>query len=215
MSISNCHVDQGKVECSGPTADNLRCGLRLIRSAIVYTRVQVQMQEINMKLAFSRLSDVNPAEWVALLTHPLVRRHMPLSGATMTLSEARDWAAAKDRQWDAFGYGPWALFADGELVGWGGLQDEDGEADLALVLHPDHWGKGPAFAREIIRRAFEELGLASITALLPPSRTRVKGMQRLGFEFDSEVWVDGERFVRYRLLRPAAGQTENHQMPGD
>lgn len=36
----------------------------------------------------------------------------------------------------------WSLgfFVDGQFAGWGGLQQEDGDADLALVLHPDYWG---------------------------------------------------------------------------
>jgi hypothetical protein len=40
-----------------------------------------------------------------------------------------------------------------------------------------------------------------VTILLPPSRTRVKGVLRLGFVPDGEVDIDGERFVRYRLWR--------------
>ena len=42
--------------------------------------------------------------------------------------------------WDEHGYGPWAFIINGEFAGWGGLQPEQGEADFALVLHPDFWG---------------------------------------------------------------------------
>jgi RimJ/RimL family protein N-acetyltransferase len=154
-----------------------------------------------MRITLTNLSDIDPQEIVALLTHPLVRRHMPLAGAEMSLDEARAWAAGKDQQWVENGYGPWAFVVDDEFVGWGGLQKEGGEPDLGLVLHPDHWGKGRAIAEEIIRRAFGELGFESVTILLPPSRTRVKGVLRLGFVPDGEVDIDGERFVRYRLWR--------------
>lgn len=157
-----------------------------------------------MQITLARLSDIDPAEIVALLTHPLVRRHMPLADAEMSLDEARAWAEAKDRQWVENGYGPWAFLVNGEFVGWGGLQDEGGVPDLGLVLHPAHWGKGRAIAEEIIRRAFGELGFESLTILLPPSRTRVKGVLRLGFVPDGEVEIDGERFLRYRLRREQA-----------
>lgn len=55
---------------------------------------------------------------------------------------------------------------------------------------------------EIIRRAFGEMELASVTILLPPTRTRVKGIRRLGFQPDGEVEIGGERFIRYRLFAP-------------
>jgi hypothetical protein len=36
-------------------------------------------------------------------------------------------------------HGPWAFIVDGKFAGWGGLQPEEGDADLELVLHPDYW----------------------------------------------------------------------------
>lgn len=109
----------------------------------------------------------------------------------------------KEAQWALNGYGPWAFFVDGQFAGWGGLQQEDGDADLALVLHPDYWGLGRVIFDEIVRRAFQEMGLASITLLLPLTRTRIKGILRLGFCLDAEVDIDGTPFSRYRLLATA------------
>lgn len=67
------------------------------------------------------------------------------------------------------------IFVDQEFVGWGGLQHEAGEADLALVLHPKYWGSGKVIYQEIINRAFTTMGLSSITILLPPSRKELEG----------------------------------------
>ena len=86
-------------------------------------------------------------------------------------------------------------------MGWGGLQPEEGKADLALVLHPDDWGMGKLLYDKIIERAFSEMGFTSITILFPPSRTRLKGILRLGFEPDGEITIGGERFIRYRLTK--------------
>jgi RimJ/RimL family protein N-acetyltransferase len=82
------------------------------------------------------------------------------------------------------------------------LQPEDGAADLGLVLHPDYWGIGKIIYEEIIHRAFEELGFESVTILFLPTRTRVKGILRLGFRPDGEAEISGERFIRYRLHAP-------------
>ena len=74
---------------------------------------------------------------------------------------------------------------------------------MALVLNPDYWGTGRAIYEEIISRAFDEMGFDSVTALLPPSRTNVRGMMRLGFEPDGETEIGGECFIRYRLRATA------------
>lgn len=155
-----------------------------------------------MKLEFKRLSEINTAELIALNTNPLVRRQMPLSGGDFGEAECREWVAGKEQQWQEHGYGPWAFVIDGNFAGWGGLQYEDGDADLGLVLHPNYWGSGITIYKEIIRRAFGEMGLESVTILLPPSRTRVKGILRLGFQLDGEIEIGGERFIRYRLFAP-------------
>jgi RimJ/RimL family protein N-acetyltransferase len=127
---------------------------------------------------------------------------MPLLGDTFSEADCDKFVANKERLWAEHGYGPWAFYIDSEFVGWGGLQDEEGDADIALVLHPDKWGQGKAIYDEIIKRAFGEMGFKSVTALLPPTRRCVKGMQRLGFVKDEKVDYLGETFIRYRLHAP-------------
>ncbi len=152
-----------------------------------------------MNLELKRMSEIDCSEYVALNTNPLVMRQMPLSSGDFDEEACRGWIAGKEQIWEEHGYGPWAFVIDGKFAGWGGLQPEEGDADLGLVLHPDYWGCGKMIYDEIIRRAFEEMGLESVTILFPPTRTRVKGILRLGFQPDGEVEVAGERFIRYRL----------------
>ena len=154
-----------------------------------------------MKLEFKRMSEIPCADYVTLNTNPLVMRQMPLSSADFDEAACREWVAGKEKIWDEHGYGRWAFVIDGKFVGWGGLQPEDGDVDLGIVLHPDAWGYGKAIYEEIIRRAFEEMGLESVTILFPPTRTRVKGVLRLGFQPDGEMEIGGERFIRYRLRK--------------
>ena len=152
-----------------------------------------------MHLAFKHLREIDCAEIIALNTNQLVRRQMPLSSDGFDEDECRQWVEGKERQWEQYGYGPWAILIEDMFAGWGGFQFEDGDPDLALVLHPNYWGKGKIIYEEMIRRGFEEMGFESVTILLPPSRTRVKGILKLGFEPDGEVEFYGERFIRYRL----------------
>jgi RimJ/RimL family protein N-acetyltransferase len=156
-----------------------------------------------MKLEFKRMSEVNPSEYVTLHANPLVRRQMPLSDDNFDLETCKEWIKGKEKLWEDHGFGPWAFLIDGKFAGWGGMQPEDGDADLGLVLHPNYWGRGKIIYEEIIRRAFGEMKFESVTILFPPTRTRVKGILRLGFKPDGEVEISGERFIRYRLHAPA------------
>ncbi len=157
-----------------------------------------------MHLQLLRLPDIDRREIVALNTHPDVLRQMPLARSLFDDAACREWVAGKEQQWAVHGYGPWAFVIDGAFAGWGGLQHENGDADLALVLHPRHWGAGRRIFEEIVRRAFGEMALPSITILLPPTRTRLRAVFRLGFRADGELLLDGQRFLRYRLKAPRA-----------
>jgi len=153
-------------------------------------------------LEFTQMSKVDNAEYIALNNNPLVRRQMPLSDDNFGEKECQEWVTGKEKQWDEYGYGPWAFIIDGKFAGWGGLQYEAGDADLGLVLHPDYWGMGKTIYEEIIKRAFGEMKFESVTILFPPTRTRVKGILRLGFQLDGEIELYGEHWIRYRLYAP-------------
>ncbi|MEC7262810.1 MAG: GNAT family N-acetyltransferase, partial [Bacteroidota bacterium] len=124
-------------------------------------------ERVNMNIEFKRLNQVNAADLLLLMNHELVRRQMPLFKGEFTGQDLDNFIAAKEQLWTNFGYGPWAFYVDDAFVGWGGLQPESGEADLAMVLHPDHWGLGKSIYTKIIEQAFNEMGLNSITILLP------------------------------------------------
>lgn len=155
-----------------------------------------------MNLEFKRLTEVEPQDIISLNNHPEVLRQMPLGSPDFDEVKAKEWVKQKDAQWAQHGYGPWAFFIDHQFAGWGGLQYEEGDADLALVLHPHFWGSGKAIYEEIVKRAFTTMRLDSITILLPHSRTRIKGVGRLGFQPDGEVEFDGVCFQRFRLHAP-------------
>lgn len=159
-------------------------------------------------IAFKRLSEVNPRDIIKLMSDPLVRRHLPLARGRFGEPECTKLVAAKERMWEETGYGPWAFVLDDEFLGWGGLQPEGDDTDLGLVLRSDHWGAGRALYARIIDHAFTELGLDSVIVLLPPSRTRVAGMRRLGFRRDGDTVLGGERFVRYRLTAPGTAKRD-------
>ena len=153
------------------------------------------------RIVFRRLSDVRPDAIIDLMNDPDVRRHLPLARGHFGRGECERFVAAKERIWDEHGYGPWAFMLDEDFVGWGGLQPEGDDVDVGLVLRRAYWGAGQVLYKRFIRQAFSELGVDSVIALLPGSRSRVAGLGRIGFREDGQVTVGGEVFNRFRLQR--------------
>lgn len=158
------------------------------------------------RISFRRLSDVSTDALIDLMNDPDVRRHLPLARGPFGLPECERFLAAKERIWEEHGYGPWAFFLDDDFVGWGGPQPEGDDVDLGLVLRRAYWGAGQALYRRLIDHAFEELGVDSVITLLPPSRTRLAGLERLGFREDGQLTIAGEVFKRFRLTRNRRGR---------
>ncbi|WP_404460830.1 GNAT family N-acetyltransferase [Providencia rettgeri] len=154
-----------------------------------------------MPIQFLRLPQIPTAEIIALNTHPLVLKHMPLGDALFDEAFCRNWVAGKEQHWSQYGYGVWAFVIDGQFAGWGGLQNENGDAGLALVLHPVFWGEGKRIAVQMIQKAFSSLNIDSLTIHLPLTRLKLAALLRYGFVEDGLVDFDGVPFKRFRLKK--------------
>lgn len=152
-----------------------------------------------MNIEFIRLTEVNKSDIIALMSNQIVLNHMPLATAQFGEEECDKFIEEKENIWKEHGYGPWAFIINGNFIGWGGLQPEHNDIEIALVLHPNYWGIGKIIYDKIIHYAFEDLNLKAVIVLLPPSRKHVKGLFKLGFEKDGNIEIDGKLFLRYRL----------------
>ena len=154
-----------------------------------------------MSVIFKNLQDVDKTSVINLMNDPLVLRYMPLSSSIFTEKDYMKFIQTKETIWEKHGYGPWAFELNDTLIGWGGLQPEGEDVEIALVLHPKYWGYGKELCIKIIEYAFEILHLDSIIILFPLSRKRIKGILRLGFVENESIEIDGLLFNRYRLNR--------------
>ena len=148
-----------------------------------------------------KLNEIEEEKFLNLMNHDMVGKLMPLLKDGFSKEDCQNFLHAKQELWDEYGFGPWAFIINGEFAGWGGLQPEDGEADFALVLHPDFWGWGFKIFNKIKNLAFETMNIDSITILFPPSRTNIKAVTRFGFVKDGELDIAGENFIRLRLSK--------------
>lgn len=127
------------------------------------------------------------------------------------------------RHFDRHGFGLWAaeLRPDSSFLGFIGLSVPPFEApfmpavEIGWRLRSDAWGRGLATegAREAMRFAFEELGLAGIVSFTVPANRRSRRvMEKLGMshdpqdDFDHPLLPAGHplrRHVLYRIGRSA------------
>ena len=152
-----------------------------------------------MHIEKRRLKTVDNYLIIQLLNDPLIKRHMPLSVDKFDEEHYVRFIEAKEAIWEKFGFGPWAFFIDESFAGWGGIQPDGDDFELALVLSPRHWGYGRHLYKALIQEAFSELQLESVTILFPPSRTRIKWIFKAGFVEEGQVVIDDKSFIRYRL----------------
>lgn len=152
-----------------------------------------------MPINTKRLTEIDKASIIELLNHPMIKIHMPLSAENVGDKEYVEFIAAKESIWLKHHFGPLAYLIEDRFIGWAGIQPDGVDFELALVLHPKYWGYGKKIYKELLSYAFDELKLQSLVIYFPPSRTRIKGLLRDGFQIDGEVEYSGCRFIRYRL----------------
>lgn len=148
------------------------------------------------------LQEIEPNKIIELMNNKMVARYLPLLKGDFSEHDCQAFVAAKKKLWEYYGYGPWAFLVDGEFAGWGGLQPEQGEADFALILHPNYWGLGREIFKLVKDKAFNELGLDSIMALLPPNRHNANAILRFGFKEEGQLNIGGQDFRKFRYLKP-------------
>ena len=153
---------------------------------------------MNKSVQLKHLAEIEIEKIVSLLNHSEVRALMPLAGEPADADSAKAWVESKEKCWEC-NYGPYAVVIGGEFAGWGGLQPENGEPDLALVLFPEFWGMGGNVFRALINEIARSPEIQEVTVHFPVIRKNRNAIEKLGFAREDTVLLDGHSFVRYRL----------------
>ncbi len=156
------------------------------------------------KITFTRLSEIAVEDIAEHMSDPALALHMPLLQGNWDERRTADFVTMKDAKWAQDGLGHWAILADGAYVGWGGFQREGSDWDFGLVLKPSAFGLGMRITLQALEFAHRDERIPSVTFLLPPSRTKLGALKRMGAEFEGEITYDGARFRKYRLVTSAA-----------
>lgn len=157
------------------------------------------MSKSTYEICFTRLPNIPPDEIITHMSDPRVAEYMPLLTLEWDQETVDTFIATKEACWNRDGLGHWAILCNGKYVGWGGFQKEGEEWDFGLVLKPDNFGLGLPITRKAIHFAIAHESIPYVTFLLPPSRTRLKALERMGAEFVGDIQYEGQQFLKYRL----------------
>lgn len=157
------------------------------------------------EITFARLSSVPVEEIADHMSDPALAAHMPLLSGPWDADRAAKFLAMKEARWDQDGLGHWAILSNGAYVGWGGFQREDMDWDFGLVLKPTAFGLGLRITQKALGFAQDDPRIGSVTFLLPPTRTKLGALARMGAVPEGEVTLDGARFRKFRLATNGSG----------
>lgn len=144
------------------------------------------------------------------MSDPRVAEHLPLLRSGWDAATVARFVAQKEACWRRDGLGHWAFLFNDRYVGWGGFQKEGDAWDFGLVLRPDAFGLGARISRQLIDFAISDERIPYVTFLLPPSRTKLRALERLGATQIGETEHDGASFLKFRLEteRPLVGKAD-------
>jgi RimJ/RimL family protein N-acetyltransferase len=155
----------------------------------------------------------------AILQEPGLLRYVPRQDPP-PLERVERYIAHHQAHWQERGYGHWAVIerANGQLIGWSGLEylPDSAETEVAYLLSHSAWGRGYATtaARAAIEFGFASAGLEAITGLVHPENLASRRvLEKCGLaQFDQVVYW-GLGLLRYRILRPATA--DRRRLNGD
>ncbi|KJE33603.1 hypothetical protein UF64_17835 [Thalassospira sp. HJ] len=150
-------------------------------------------------ISFGQLDDVAPATLIAHMSDPRMAAHMPLLEGPWGRDDVAKFITAKQACWKRDGLGHWAIFHDLEYAGWGGFQKEGDDWDYGLVLRPEWFGLGMAITKKALDFARSDPRIASVTFLLPPTRSKLGALRRIGAVDEGTTFLHGACFRKFRL----------------
>ena len=157
------------------------------------------------EITFTRLSSVPVEEIADHMSDPALAAHMPLLSGPWDANRAAKFVAMKEARWEEDGLGHWAILSNGAYVGWGGFQREGTDWDFGLVLKPTSFGLGLRVTRKALCFAQDDPRIPSVAFLLPPTRTKLGALARMGAVPEGEVTLDGARFRKFRFATNGSG----------
>lgn len=148
-------------------------------------------------IEYINLSEVNITELLTLLNKEKVRKHL-IDHESFSTEAVTLWVEEKNRMDSLQGCRVRAILIDKQLAGWCGIQHEEGNYEIAIVLDDAYWGAGKEIFRELVCWA-KEFGHKTVFIHFFYTRPEYKFLRRISKNV-FETKMLGSKFTTYELL---------------
>lgn len=156
------------------------------------------------EIEFLCLNQVNPEKFMVVVNEDALRTHL-IDHPYFDTTSIQAWMEDKIKIDSIHGCRIRAVFIDGALAGWCGIQPDDNGFELAIVISQKFWGFGISIFKILMRWA-KELGHKEILFHLLESRPEYRALNKIATKVH-KTELAGRCFTTYHV---SVGQWSRH-----
>lgn len=148
------------------------------------------------RVEYIKFDEVNPEEFMLLLNKQQIREHL-IEHQLFDAKTIKAWIEAKIEVDSFEGCKVRAIVVNQQFAGWCGIQLEDENYEIAIVIDNSYWGIGRKIFREIMAWA-KEFGHQTVFIHFLHTRPEYKFLRKISKNvYESELF--GNRFTTYEI----------------
>ena len=120
------------------------------------------------KPKYEKINDINPDDFISVLNDEKIRNHLVAHDFFDSVT-IREWVKEKTKHDNMSGCRIRAIIVDSKLAGWCGIQKDNENYEIAMVISKKYWGLGTLVFRDL-RSWAKELGHNEVTVHLLETR---------------------------------------------
>jgi len=146
------------------------------------------------EIEYVNFKHVNPEDFLPVVNDQTLRKHL-IDHVHFDSVSIREWMNGKTQSESIPGCRVRAVFIDGVLAGWCGIQPDDNGFEIAIVISKQYWGFGISIFKTLMCWA-KELGHKEIMFHLLETRPEYSFLKRKASKVQkTELW--GRSFTTY------------------
>ncbi len=148
------------------------------------------------KIKYIKFNNINLDDLVLILNEDRIRDHLVFH-PIFDSSNINEWVKSKIACNALSMCRTRGIIVENNLVGWCGIQEDNDEYELAIVLSRSCWGLGPLIFKDVLRWA-KELGHKEIVIHLLDTRPEYKVLKKISTKIHKTKMLN-EEFTTYHV----------------
>lgn len=147
-------------------------------------------------IEYLKLSQVNANDFISILNKLKIREHL-IDHNLFDNNSIKNWIESKLETDSTQGCRVRAIYINHQLAGWCGIQFEDDEYEIAIVIDEEFWGSGKTVFKDIMVWA-RDLGHDKILIHFLHTRPEYRFLRKISTKVYTSQLL-GNKFTTYQL----------------